>query len=395
MINEDMFALGDAPNRIREIYAYGLERKALLGDDKVFDLSIGNPSVPSPAEIDEAIDIFARAYIPAKHGYTSSVGLEWVRERIADNLNRRFGTAYVADDLYLTPGASGALASAIKGVACPGEEVLVNVPFYPEYRTLVEVPGARLVQVPAADDFQLNIPAIRAAITPKTAAIIVNSPNNPVGTVYTRENLQALADALREKSAEIGHPIYLISDEPYRELVYGETETTWIPDVYDATLVCYSWSKSFSLPGERIGYVLVPTAMPSHDRVYKAVCGAGRGLGYICDSVLFQHVIGDCIDAPINVEPYAKNREILMAGLRDAGYSFIEPKGAFYVWLQALEPDSKAFCDRAKQVELLLVPSDGFGVQGWARASYCCSEECMRGAVEAFKKLKALYDGEE
>ena len=392
MINEDMYALGAAPNKIREIFAYGLERKAQIGDDKVFDLSIGNPSVPSPAIVDETIARLVNEGEGTMHMYTMSPGLVEAREAIAQNLNRRYDTHYSAGNLYLTAGASAAICIAIKAVVLPGEELIAITPYFPEYKTWASNAGAVTVEVSArASDFMLDIDAIAAAITPKTAAIIINTPNNPVGSVYDDENLKALADLLRAKSAEHGHTIYLISDEPYRELVYDGLEPAWIPSLYDATFVCYSWSKSFSLPGERIGYLLVPDTMPDFDHVYKAMCGAGRSLGYICDSVLFQLVVAECVDAPIDIEPYDRNRKILYDGLKEIGYNVIYPQGAFYMWIEALEPDAQAFCETCRQHELLLVPSDGFLTKGWTRVGYCCDEATIRGALGAFREVYDEY----
>ena len=392
MINEDMYALGAAPNKIREIFAYGLERKAQIGDDKVFDLSIGNPSVPSPAIVDETIARLVNEGDGTMHMYTMSPGLVEAREAIAQNLNRRYDTHYSAGNLYLTAGASAAICIAIKAVVLPGEELIAITPHFPEYKTWASNAGAVTVEVPArASDFMLDIDAIAAAITPKTAAIIINTPNNPVGSVYGDENLKALADLLRAKSAEHGHTIYLISDEPYRELVYDGLEPAWIPSLYDATFVCYSWSKSFSLPGERIGYLLVPDTIPDFDHVYKAVCGAGRSLGYICDSVLFQLAVAECVDAPVDIEPYDRNRKILYDGLKEIGYNVIYPQGAFYMWIEALEPDAQAFCETCRQHELLLVPSDGFLTKGWTRVGYCCDEATIRGALGAFREVYDEY----
>lgn len=392
MINETMYARGAESSVIREIFSYGLERKAQIGDDKVFDLSIGNPSVPSPAIVDETIARLVNEGEGTMHMYKMSPGLVEAREAIAQNLNRRYDTHYSAGNLYLTAGASAAICIAIKAVVLPGEELIAITPYFPEYKTWASNAGAVTVEVPArASDFMLDIDAIAAAITPKTAAIIINTPNNPVGSVYDDENLKALADLLRAKSAEHGHTIYLISDEPYRELVYDGLEPAWIPSLYDATFVCYSWSKSFSLPGERIGYLLVPDTMPDFDHVYKAVCGAGRSLGYICDSVLFQLAVAECVDAPIDIEPYDRNRKILYDGLKEIGYNVIYPQGAFYMWIEALEPDAQAFCETCRQHELLLVPSDGFLTKGWTRVGYCCDEATIRGALGAFREVYDEY----
>ena len=263
MINEEMRALGAAPNKIRETFAYGLARKAEIGNDKVFDLSIGNPSVPSPAIVDETIERLAKESHGLGHEYTPSPGLAEVRAVVADNLNRRFNQHYTADNLYLTSGASSSIAIILRGMLNPGEEVIVIAPYFPEYKVWTENARGMCVEVPArADDFQLDIPAIEAAITDKTALVIINTPNNPVGSVYTDDNLKELTALLTAKSAEIGHPIYLLSDEPYRELYYDDCKPAWVPDLYPYTFVAYSWSKSMSLPGERIAYILVPDTMP-------------------------------------------------------------------------------------------------------------------------------------
>lgn len=392
MINEKMFSLGDAPNKIREIFAYGLERKAQIGAENVFDLSIGNPSVPTPRIVDETIARIADESDGTIHGYTPSQGLPRVRAAIASSINNRFGTSYGPDNLYIVSGASTAITCACHAVTVPGEKIVVNTPYFPEYRVWIESVGAECIEVPTrSGDFQLDIDALSKAIDERTSAIIINSPNNPVGTVYGPENLEALCTLLREKSDEFGHPVYLISDEPYREIVFDGAVVPWMPGLYDATIVCYSWSKSFSLPGERIGYVLVPDNMPDCDRVYKAVCGSGRDYGYICESTLFQQVIAECVDTPVDIEPYRRNREILTSGLDELGYTYIKPAGAFYLWIKALEDDELAFCDRARGHELLLVPSNGFGVHGWVRAGYCVSEQTVTGSLKAFEALRDDY----
>ncbi len=275
----------------------------------------------------------------------------------------------------------------------PGDEVIVISPYFPEYRVWIEFAQGKCVEVPArTDNFQIDIDALKAAITDRTKAIVINTPNNPVGVVYTRETLEALAALLREEQEARGHDIYLISDEPYRELVYDGIEVPWVPSIYENTLVCYSWSKSLSLPGDRIGYVLVPNSVANHERVYFAVAGAGRSLGYICAPVFFQRVIAECVDEPTNVEAYAHNRALLTEGLSKLGYEYIAPDGAFYLWIKALEDDAQAFSDKAKEHELLLVPSDSFGVTGWVRAGYCIDSKTIEDAMPAFAALKADYD---
>lgn len=392
MYNETMYERGNAPSAIRELFAYGMERKAQIGEDKVFDFSIGNPSVPAPDSVAETIRELADMAPAQLHAYSAAQGLESTRAAIAENLNKRFGTHYTADNLYLTMGAAACLSACFTALIKPGDEIIVIAPYFPEYRIWIEFAGGVCVEVPAREDnFQIDLDALEQAITEKTKAVVINTPNNPVGTVYTRETLEGLADVLVQAEQRLGHDIYLISDEPYRELTYG-VEVPWVPAIYPNTLVCYSWSKSLSLPGDRIGYVLVPNEVHDSREVYLAVCGAGRSLGYICAPVFFQRVIERCVDEPTNVEAYAVNREILTHALDELGYEYIEPDGAFYLWIKALEPDAQAFSNKAKEHELLLVPSDSFGVDGWVRAGYCIDKSTIEHSIPAFAALKADYE---
>lgn len=392
MYNETMYERGNAPSAIRELFAYGMERKAQIGEDKVFDFSIGNPSVPAPDSVAETIRELADMAPAQLHAYSAAQGLESTRTAIAENLNKRFGTHYTADNLYLTMGAAACLSACFTALIEPGDEIIVIAPYFPEYRIWIEFAGGVCVEVPAREDnFQIDLDALEQAITEKTKAVVINTPNNPVGTVYTRETLEGLADVLVQAEQRFGHDIYLISDEPYRELTYG-VEVPWVPAIYPNTLVCYSWSKSLSLPGDRIGYVLVPNEVHDSREVYLAVCGAGRSLGYICAPVFFQRVIERCVDEPTNVEAYAVNREILTHALDELGYEYIEPDGAFYLWIKALEPDAQAFSNKAKEHELLLVPSDSFGVGGWVRAGYCIDKSTIEHSIPAFAALKADYE---
>ncbi len=392
MYNETMYERGNAPSAIRELFAYGMERKAQIGEDKVFDFSIGNPSVPAPDSVAETIRELADMAPAQLHAYSAAQGLESTRAAIAENLNKRFGTHYTADNLYLTMGAAACLSACFTALIEPGDEIIVIAPYFPEYRIWIEFAGGVCVEVPAREDnFQIDLDALEQAITEKTKAVVINTPNNPVGTVYTRETLEGLADVLVQAEQKFDHDIYLISDEPYRELTYG-VEVPWVPAIYPNTLVCYSWSKSLSLPGDRIGYVLVPNEVHDSREVYLAVCGAGRSLGYICAPVFFQRVIERCVDEPTNVEAYAVNREIFTHALDELGYEYIEPDGAFYLWIKALEPDAQAFSNKAKEHELLLVPSDSFGVGGWVRAGYCIDKSTIEHSIPAFAALKADYE---
>ena len=392
MYNETMYERGNAPSAIRELFAYGMERKAQIGEDKVFDFSIGNPSVPAPDSVAETIRELADMAPAQLHAYSAAQGLESTRTAIAENLNKRFGTHYTADNLYLTMGAAACLSACFTALIEPGDEIIVIAPYFPEYRIWIEFAGGVCVEVPAREDnFQIDLDALEQAITEKTKAVVINTPNNPVGTVYTRETLEGLADVLVQAEQKFDHDIYLISDEPYRELTYG-VEVPWVPAIYPNTLVCYSWSKSLSLPGDRIGYVLVPNEVHDSREVYLAVCGAGRSLGYICAPVFFQRVIERCVDEPTNGEAYAVNREILTHALDELGYEYIEPDGAFYLWIKALEPDAQAFSNKAKEHELLLVPSDSFGVGGWVRAGYCIDKSTIEHSIPAFAALKADYE---
>ena len=390
--NDTMFELGRAGSAIRELFSYGQARKAQIGADKVFDFSLGNPSVPAPERVRTAILEALEEPSLALHGYTAAAGDASVRQAIADSLNRRFETSYSAANLYLTMGAAAALDACINAVCDAGDEVICVTPFFPEYQMWIEAAGLVCVHSPADERMYPDVADIAARVTERTRIVIINSPNNPTGAVYPRAVLQALGDALRAASERIGRTIYLIADEPYREIVYG-AEVPWVPAIYEATLVCYSWSKSLSLPGERIGYVLVPDTMPAWQEVYAAVCGAGRTLGYVCAPSLLQKVVAKCVDEPSDVAAYARNREALTQGLGAIGYEYIEPEGAFYLWVKALEPDAAAFSERAKDHELLLVPSDSFGLGGYVRISYCVAYETIMNSMPAFQALYDEYQG--
>ncbi len=391
MINETMYARGAESSIIREIFSYGLERKAQIGAENVFDFSIGNPSVPAPASVKASIERSLELPAEVLHGYTPAPGLPETRAAVAASLNRRFGTSYEGKDVFMTVGAAASVSMVCHAVTNPGDEIIVIAPYFPEYAVWIEKAGAVCVEVKAdPETFQVDAQAVAAAITERTAAVIIDSPNNPTGAVYTKETLEALADVLRAASEGREQPIFLISDEPYREITYG-ADVPWVPSIYENTLVCYSYSKSLSLPGERVGWVLVPNTMPLAARMMPAVAGAARTLGFVCAPALFQRVVTDCVDEPSDVEAYARNREALTAALSEYGYTYVQPDGAFYLWVKALEDDAEAFCERAKKYELLAVPSNSFGVPGWFRLGYCISHETIVNSLPAWKALAEEY----
>ena len=390
-INAKSLSYGTAKSSIRELAAYGAKRRQEVGPEHVFDFSIGNPSVPAPAAV--ATSLAKNIQLPPHvlHSYTPAAGLFEVRERIAANLNARFSTSYSADDLYLTCGAAASVSIALHAVVEKDDEVIVIAPFFPEYAVWVDACHAKLV-VALADPttFDLDLSELESKITPRTKAIIIDSPNNPTGVIYSASTLARLGELVRKASRTYGHDIYVISDEPYRYISYG-CEVPWVPDYIDHTLVCYSYSKSLSLPGERIGWVLVASATQAPELMH-AVAGAGRSLGFVCAPALFQRVIADCVDVPAPVAAYQKNRDALMNILDAYGFSYATPQGAFYLWMQALEADAENFSRTAKRFDLLLVPSDSFGTKGWVRLGYCVSYESILASKEAFAQLKGAYE---
>lgn len=390
-INRTSYDYGSAKSSIREIAAYGAARKAEIGAERVFDFSLGNPSIPAPEAVRASIERNVRLPPTQLHSYTPAAGLPFVRQAVADSLNRRFSTSYQVGDLYLTCGAAASLSITLHAIVNPGDEVIVMAPYFPEYRVWIEASGAHCVEVKAdRDSFQIDTEAVAAAITARTKAVLIDSPNNPVGAVYPAQNLVALADVLRGRCRDLGIRIYLVSDEPYREITYG-AEVPWVPALYERAIVCYSYSKSLSLPGERIGWVLVPDTNPDHDDLVPSVAGAGRKLGFVCAPALFQRVLADCVDEPVNVDAYARNREALTRGLSALGYEYVEPQGAFYLWVRSLEPDAEAFFQRAKALEILPVPSDSFGCTGWVRLGYCVSHDTIEGSMGAWGRLREQY----
>ena len=392
MVSERMKGLGTARSVIRELFEYGKLRAAEIGAENVFDFSIGNPSVPSPAAVHETAVRLLREQPDLIHAYTSAQGAADARERFADSLNRRFDARCTPDRLYLTVGAAASLCCVFNGLTCPGDEFVVFAPYFPEYKVFIEGAGAKMVLIPPEiEGFQIDFDAFERAVTEHTKGVLVNSPNNPSGVVYSRATLERLAAILTEKSRQFGHPIYLISDEPYREIVYAGFEVPWVPHIYRDTIVCYSFSKSLSLPGERIGYVFVPKEAADGDDVYAAVAGAGRSLGYVNAPSLFQQVTSLCCDMTSDLKIYQENARLFVSALREMGYHVVEPGGAFYLFPRSLEPDDAAFSERAKKLDLLIVPGSGFGAPGHVRISYCVRTETIRRALSKFQALADSY----
>ena len=395
MVNQEYYTLGTAPSVIRQLFAYGLEQAKVVGPENVYDYSLGNPSIPAPKKVNESIKKIVDETDSIKlHGYSMAPGFEEARAAVAKDLAARFGLDVKASELFFTCGAAPALISIIKALIVDSDtEIMAIAPFFPEYRPFVNANGGKLVVVPAdTKAFQIHLDEVEKRITKHTQAIIVNSPNNPSGVVYTEETLKGLASLLERKSAEYGHPIYIIADEPYRELVYGGVKVPFIPCLYKNTIVCYSYSKSLSLPGERIGYVYVPGfADDSHD-VYAAIAGAARIMGHVCPPTLMQKVIEYCAEERPDLVAYDENRNLLYNSLREMGYECAKPDGAFYLFVKAPNGDANAFSEKAKLGHnLLVVPADGFGCPGFFRLSYCVSNDMIRRSLPAFKAMIESY----
>ena len=393
MLNETYRAMLGNKSVIRETFMYGKQRAAEIGYENVFDYSLGNPSVPCPPQFTAACEDLLAHTDPVKlHGYTPTLTLPSARKAVAESLNRRFGMDYTADHIFMTTGAAGALAHAVRCVGVPGQNIVTFAPFFPEYKPYIEGAGLTLrVTPPRCADFQIDFEAFAQLVDENTAAVLINSPNNPSGTAYSEETLQQLADFLTQASAQYGHHIFLISDEPYREISFGGRVTPYPAKFYDDTLTCYSFSKSLSVPGERIGYVIVPDEVTESKTVYAAIAGAGRALGYVCAPSMFQKVIASCVGNTGDIELYKKNRDLLYDGLTRIGYECFKPQGAFYMFVKALEPDADAFCERARDQDLLIVSATGFGCPGYARVSYCVDYDMIERSFSAFEKLYQSY----
>ena len=396
MVSEKMLALGQDRSVIREIAEFGSQRKAEIGEENVFDFSIGNPNVPAPQVVTDMLcKLLTDTPAQQLHAYTSAPGDMQVRKAVAQYVQKTFDFAARADLIYMTVGAAASLSITMTALTETADEIIALAPYFPEYRVYAETAGAKFVAVNCQEGtFQLDPKALEAAINVHTKAVVVNSPNNPTGVVLNEKSVEALCRILTQKEKEYGHPIYLIADEPYREIVYGDTAVAYFPKYYKNTIVCYSFSKSLSLPGERIGYILVSPEAEGADAVFAAICGAGRALGYICAPSLFQQLVKVCLGVTADISIYDENRKLLYNALTEYGFEAVYPDGAFYLFLKSPEPDAAAFCEKAKAFDLLFVPADSFGCPGYVRIAYCVTTQQIQRSLPAFRKLAAIYKGE-
>ena len=392
MINSKMYELGTKKSTIRTIFEFGRKRAMEVGEDNIFDFSLGNPNVPTPKFVKDAIVDILETLPPSEvHGYTVAPGNPRVREILAKSLSDKFSTNLEGKNLFLTAGAAAAITISFKALAEDQDEFVTFAPYFPEYKVFVESVGAKLIVIPAqTSDWQIDFDKFESSLNPHTKAVIINSPNNPSGAIYSRETLEKLAEILKKKSSEFGHPIFIISDEPYREIAY-DLEVPYVPQIYSDTLVCYSYSKSFSLPGERIGYIIVPDEIADFEKIYGAIAGAARVLTHVNAPSLWQLVIARCAGKPSDISTYERNGKILYEGLISAGFECVKPQGAFYLFPKALEADDEAFCERAKKFDLLLVPGKDFGCPGYFRAAYCIKTETIERSIPKFKLLAEEY----
>ena len=393
MYTESLVKFGKVRSEIRDLFEYGMKRKAEIGEENVYDFSIGNPSVPTPQCVNDAIkELVDTSDSISLHGYTSAQGDAVVRKTVADHLNKKYGAKVSADNLYMTCGAAAALSIVMNACMQPGDECLVIKPYFPEYGVYIERSGAKVVEVdPEEKTLQIDIENVDKAINEKTKAIVINSPNNPSGVVYKKDKIVALCELLKKKEEEYGHPIFIITDEPYRELIYDDIELPYLINYYDNTFSCYSYSKALSMPGERIGYVVVSPKIANYEDAYAAVCGSGRALGYVCAPSLWQKVVAKCVDATSDISIYKKNRDLFYNSLTEMGFECVYPDGAFYLFVKAMEEDSRAFSDKCKEHEILVVPADSFGMPGYVRVSYCVETKQIEDALPAFKALAEEY----
>ena len=388
MLNAQMLALGTKRSTIRELFEYGKKLAERVGGENVFDFSLGNPSIPAPEEVNSELkSIIESTPSTLLHGYTSAEGDRAVRSAIAEFIKKEYGAKAYPENIYMTAGAAAALSCALKALTTPGDEVVVLAPYFPEYKVFAESCGATVVSAPCrAEDFRPDISALEKSISSKCSAVIINSPNNPSGAVYTVEDIKAISELLSKKSLEIGHPLYIIADEPYRELVYGK-QVPYIPNYYDNTVVCYSFSKSISIPGERIGYAFVSPNAQDSELIFSAVAGAGRALGYVCATSLFQKLVPAFLGKTADLTQYRENRDILTNALREYGYTVPDADGAFYLFVKSPISDARECSMLARELGLLLVPSDDFGYPGFLRIAYCQSKDMILRSLPRFREL--------
>ena len=393
MISEKMIKLAGGNSAIRAMFEEGNRLAALYGRENVYDFSLGNPNFPAPAEVNSAIkEVLDTVESTVVHGYMSNSGFEDVRSAVADSINRRFGTAFAAKNILMTVGAAGGLNVILKTLLNPGDEVLTFSPYFVEYGNYVGNYDGILKAVPAdPETFQPDAEKLAAAITPKTKAVIINNPNNPTGVVYSEETIKKLAAALEAKQKEYGISIYLISDEPYRELAYDGVDVPYLTKFYRNTIVGYSWSKSLSLPGERIGYLVLPDELDEAELITTAAAIANRVLGFVNAPSLMQLAVAKCVDAQVDLAGYDANRKALYDGLKALGFECAKPEGAFYLWVKSPEADEKEFVSKAKKYNILMVPGSSFAWPGYVRLAYCVSNDMIMRSMPAFKKLAEEY----
>lgn len=393
MVNDKSFKLGNTGSAIRELFEYGNKRKKEVGAENVYDFSIGNPSVPTPKIVTDELNRLIKEVSPnVLHGYTSAAGDMGVRKAIADYLNKTYGCNEIPERIYMTCGAASSIIITLYALINDCDEVVVLAPYFPEYRVFVERSGAKLVEVKCREeDFQIDLERLSQAINKNTKVLMINSPNNPTGVVLNEESIKNIASLLKSKEKEYGHPIYILSDEPYRELIFNGQKYPFITNYYNNTIISYSFSKSLSLPGERIGYALVSNSCDNSLEVFKAICGAGRSLGYVCAPALFQHMIPNVLGYTSDLEVYKENRKLLYENLKNMGYEIASPDGAFYLFVKSLEKDAEKFSNKAKEFDLLLVPSNSFGIEGYVRIAYCVDTNMIKRSLPAFEKLMKYY----
>lgn len=392
MISKEYSAYGSQSSAIREMFDLALERAKVVGAENVYNFCIGNPNVPTPDCVNkELIHLIQTENSQHLHGYTTSAGEESVRREIAEGLNQRYGTHFSENNIYMTVGAACALNMSFRALCNPGDEFVAIAPYFPEYKFYLEAIGVTFVAVPAnPKNFQVDVEALEKGISEKTKGIILNSPNNPSGAVYSVETIQKVAEVLERKQKEYGHPIYIVADEPYREINYGQ-EIPYIPCYYRNTLVCYSYSKCLSIPGERIGYVVIPDEVDDFKELKAAINGAARVLSFVNAPTIFQLLMEHCHEETADIGIYQKNRDILYGELTRLGFECVKPDGAFYLFPKSLEADDYAFCRKAVEYNLIMVQGSEFGYPGHVRISYCVSTEQIEKALPAFAALAAEY----